>query len=1058
MPPVSSSTFQADRRAGLDDRRRGARGEALLRFRAAAEAHPGDRWNRNDIALELQALDRLDEAQAEAETLAAEAPDFAPAHRTLGLIARAKGETEAALGHFERAAACDPRDLWNRHDAAVSLRTLGRTEAAASAFLAVAEGTPLAHTLRALGEIAREAGRHDEALGLLQTAARLALGDPWFQLDLATAFERLGRHGEAETVHARLRDAHPGFLPAYRRAAENAARRGDPAAACGHLEAALALAPGDLGLKTSLAETLLKLGRLDEAETRFVETLMQAPGESAAYLGLARAARLRGLPDLAAAHLKAAEAVVSSDPLARLSLSAEWLALGEPARARSLYSRLDAAPAASLPHVAELTTLVRRAEGPAAARRLVERALALQPDHPRALLLLADDHRDRGLLSEADALYDRALAAKPDLYWAFVGKAAVARGLGRPGEATRHLEAAEAIDPVEGFARIERAADLRSAGRFDEALALLAALPPGSPRRAQAALARAQIARAQGDWNEASRLFEAAARAFPAETDALVEAAEDAFRSGEDARAKALLAEAAAAGPDRPARLEAEARRALIRDEPEAALALYRRSEASDPTRLFPALASARLEITLGRTEEGLAAFDRAAERFGGRPEIVLAKIEMQRQRGLGEMADALLSKGRRVFPHHAGLRLADIHALIEAGRHDEAEAALDALPTTTLAETGRVAFARSLSHAARFDLPAAIREGETAAHQLPGDGWVLNRLIHAALLHLDLDRAGRCLADLARLEASANRLRGKSANPSQSHYGQIFDEFRLDADALAQLQAARDLPDAEALTRAAEIVREHPGSTAAAIRFFIAQRRAGRLDAAPDAVSAETAIPASIHQYWNDPEPPRDLEPLIDSWRTAHPGFAHRLWDDTSARAFLESLPDRNILLAYDRAVEPAMKADLFRLALLARHGGLYADADDRCRRSLAPLLCAGYGLVLYQEDLGSLGNNLIATRPGHPIIERARDGAVEAVLRGDGDILWLSTGPGLLTRAAAAVLAETPAMLDETLILDRPALLAHVAIHCLAAYKVTERHWSRTAFGRARPAAKSA
>ena len=91
---------------------------------------------------------------------------------------------------------------------------------------------------------------------------------------------------------------------------------------------------------------------------------------------------------------------------------------------------------------------------------------------------------------------------------------------------------------------------------------------------------------------------------------------------------------------------------------------------------------------------------------------------------------------------------------------------------------------------------------------------------------------------------------------------------------------------------------------------------------------------------------------------------------------------------------------------------------------------------LFVYQEDFGTLGNNVIGAAPQHPVIGRALDLAVAAVGRGDRDILWLSTGPGLLTRAFAQTLASTPlvwaAWLDQIVVLDRRKLrhaVAHTA-----------------------------
>jgi len=71
-----------------------------------------------------------------------------------------------------------------------------------------------------------------------------------------------------------------------------------------------------------------------------------------------------------------------------------------------------------------------------------------------------------------------------------------------------------------------------------------------------------------------------------------------------------------------------------------------------------------------------------------------------------------------------------------------------------------------------------------------------------------------------------------------------------------------------------------------------------------------------------------------------------------------------------------------------------------------------------------------------------------VTAVNRGDSDILWLRTGPGLLSRAFARCFVAG-ADLRGTMVLERHELRRHVAPHVPAAYKRTARHWVRDLFG---------
>jgi len=106
---------------------------------------------------------------------------------------------------------------------------------------------------------------------------------------------------------------------------------------------------------------------------------------------------------------------------------------------------------------------------------------------------------------------------------------------------------------------------------------------------------------------------------------------------------------------------------------------------------------------------------------------------------------------------------------------------------------------------------------------------------------------------------------------------------------------------------------------------------------------------------------------------------------------------------------------------------------------------------LALYQENYGTLGNNFIGVMPRHPVIQRALEQATAAINRGDADMIWLLTGPGLLTRAFAQVAARDASFLQspELLVMELWQMQRVVGLHCPAHYKRTNRHWSREAFG---------
>ena len=197
-----------------------------------------------------------------------------------------------------------------------------------------------------------------------------------------------------------------------------------------------------------------------------------------------------------------------------------------------------------------------------------------------------------------------------------------------------------------------------------------------------------------------------------------------------------------------------------------------------------------------------------------------------------------------------------------------------------------------------------------------------------------------------------------------------------------------RNLPPAERVAPLLALVRHAPDDAglrlAADCPPAIGRSGAGRRQGG----GAASPIPSTIAQYWNTPELPDELVRLRATWQEHNPESACRLFDDAAARSFLERDYAPEVLRAYERAREPAKKADLFRLAYLFAEGGYWVDADDRCGAPLATVVPPHARLALFQEEYGTVGNNFIGVVPGHPVIALALDLAVEAIGRGDQEI----------------------------------------------------------------------
>jgi mannosyltransferase OCH1-like enzyme len=175
--------------------------------------------------------------------------------------------------------------------------------------------------------------------------------------------------------------------------------------------------------------------------------------------------------------------------------------------------------------------------------------------------------------------------------------------------------------------------------------------------------------------------------------------------------------------------------------------------------------------------------------------------------------------------------------------------------------------------------------------------------------------------------------------------------------------------------------------------------------------------IPRTIHHVWIGPDPvPDHHRPWIESWRRHHPSWEHRLWTE-------ENLPDDPIRPEiFERLRAPVERADILRLEILFRHGGVYADTDLECLGPVDALL-EGEQFVAVCLKPGRVTNTFIAAAPGHALLERALRELMPM------DVYWSTTaresikegaGPPLLRRLVAQYpgvrLLEPPLMFPAT------------------------------------------
>jgi mannosyltransferase OCH1-like enzyme len=125
--------------------------------------------------------------------------------------------------------------------------------------------------------------------------------------------------------------------------------------------------------------------------------------------------------------------------------------------------------------------------------------------------------------------------------------------------------------------------------------------------------------------------------------------------------------------------------------------------------------------------------------------------------------------------------------------------------------------------------------------------------------------------------------------------------------------------------------------------------------------------IPRVFHQIWVGPDPfPEQYARYQQTWLDHHPGWQLQFWTE-------EHLPDQlRRPEAAERLRAPAERANILRLELLWRFGGVYVDTDFKCLRSIEPLIDeAELFISLAKPD--RVNNALLGSVPGHPLLDRA-------------------------------------------------------------------------------------
>ena len=825
-------------------------------------------------------------------------------------------------------------------------------------------------------------------------------------------------------------------------------RRGNHVAALTAFEAAVALDPSRSGIKVELAYQLRLLDRLEEAEAVLTALLEAEPNNVGALIERAHLLRRGHDHSGAAAYFQTAVSLSPRNIPLRLELVRELQAVDQLKEAEEELSKLHRIDPGNVAASIERGHVRRRRGDHVGAAMAFGAAVAADAENLDIRLEFARELRAADCLDEAEAVLRALLGADPKRAGALVERAYLSRQRGDRTRAVADFEAAaNAIAPDDAHAvdiSLQFARELRDHRRFDDAFGVIQSVLEKHPDHLSARLQHGEILRELGDRAKALESFRFIVGRNPDHVPALVGLAREYGFAGSSRAALAMLNRALLHAPDDFAALLAAAEQALASDDAETALRLSREAIARHPDQLAPYLLGARAAAQFDRAiaEELL---DQARAIFGPVGDVGAMQIHVLRTHRDYDAAHAVIAGSGELANIHSGLWREATSLAIATGDFESAENALAAPPETATIGAASVHALRGQLAQARRDHTQAIKHyREALACDSTSREWRVE-LAQCHLLLADMEEARAQLCASMAGGVAGNVVNDLVGNISQHYLGPLFDEFALDRPLLARMKLMRALPPNEQVDPLSALVGQYPHHTGPALLLLLAMRQANILNEAVQESSppSDRDMPKRIIQYWHDKEPPTDVRVLMSSWRRMNPEYEYRLFDNEAALEFLRTRARSGAAEAFRRAVDIPQRADILRLAYLADEGGFFVDADDRCLASLDEHLSASATFVGYQEYLGSLGANFIGAARRHPVILSALSLALESVNRGDHDTAWLSTGPGLLTRAFAQTLLKpgSKEWRPQAIVLESHALHRIVGVHCPANYKSRRR-----------------
>jgi mannosyltransferase OCH1-like enzyme len=176
------------------------------------------------------------------------------------------------------------------------------------------------------------------------------------------------------------------------------------------------------------------------------------------------------------------------------------------------------------------------------------------------------------------------------------------------------------------------------------------------------------------------------------------------------------------------------------------------------------------------------------------------------------------------------------------------------------------------------------------------------------------------------------------------------------------------------------------------------------------DVMGRETIAPASrvtipnvVHMIWKTHELPAAARGLAEEWVREEPHYTYKITDDAECEALTHEFP--TLRPRYANLKMNVMKADICRLLVIYKYGGIYRDLDVQHVKPLREWFNHSLPVVYGYED-EHLCQWFFAAHAGNACIRKVIDHVTEAIANVSLDfnaypeLVIDSTGPGAFTQ----------------------------------------------------------